>query len=310
MAIELSNVTFTNRADVVPVSGAEEILNNGVINTLAGNDIIIGTAGPMEFSSGILNGTPTPAYSSPEFVASIDTGNGNDIITGTASNIQDSFGIFNWGPIVTGNGNDIITGIGSIGIYNYPTYFNYYDENYTKIDTGDGNDIIMGSGPTAISNGGYISTGNGNDSIIAYGSFDNSTDVSLGDGNDSIIVTGDMYSGGYISTGNGNDSIITSGSLKGFGNGVNLEDDNDYFYGFARGYLYGGNGEDTLELPPGSYTIEISFNTVKFTEDSTFTDNLPPQKAIMNTSGFEKLIAGSITYDWASLINGQTILVA
>ena len=43
MAIELSNITFTDQDDVVPLSGVEEILNTGIANTLAGNDIIIGT---------------------------------------------------------------------------------------------------------------------------------------------------------------------------------------------------------------------------------------------------------------------------
>jgi hypothetical protein len=111
-------------------------------------------------------------------------------------------------------------------------------------------------------------------------------------------------------TGNGNDSIITYGSFnrEGYGSGVNLEDGNDYFYGFGDGYFSGGNGEDTLELPPGSYTIEIAFNTVKFTEDSTFTS--PSQKAMMNTFEFEQLIAGGTTYDFSSLTNGQTIFVA
>jgi hypothetical protein len=41
MAIELSNLTFTDRMILSP-SGVEEILNTGIANTLAGNDIIIG----------------------------------------------------------------------------------------------------------------------------------------------------------------------------------------------------------------------------------------------------------------------------
>ncbi len=43
MAIELSNLTFTEQDDVVPASGVEEILNTGLANTLAGDDIITGT---------------------------------------------------------------------------------------------------------------------------------------------------------------------------------------------------------------------------------------------------------------------------
>jgi hypothetical protein len=44
MAIELSNLTFTDQADIVPPSGVEEILNTGIANTLAGNDTITGTS--------------------------------------------------------------------------------------------------------------------------------------------------------------------------------------------------------------------------------------------------------------------------
>ena len=45
MAIGLSSVTFTDQDDIIPQSGVEKILNIGVANTLAGNDIIIGTNG-------------------------------------------------------------------------------------------------------------------------------------------------------------------------------------------------------------------------------------------------------------------------
>ena len=38
MAIELSTITFTEQDDVVPLSGVEIILNNGITNTFAGND--------------------------------------------------------------------------------------------------------------------------------------------------------------------------------------------------------------------------------------------------------------------------------
>jgi Ca2+-binding RTX toxin-like protein len=66
MAIELSNLTFTDEDDIVPASGVERILNTAIANTLAGNDIITGTGGKYSiFNSGTLN-----------------TAEGNDIITG------------------------------------------------------------------------------------------------------------------------------------------------------------------------------------------------------------------------------------
>jgi hypothetical protein len=43
MAIELSNLTFTEQDDVVPASGVDAIVNTGIANTLAGNDIINAT---------------------------------------------------------------------------------------------------------------------------------------------------------------------------------------------------------------------------------------------------------------------------
>jgi hypothetical protein len=315
MAINLSGITFSNQTDIVPLSGVEEIANSGSANTFGGNDVITGTGSSnTDISFGIHNWDGTE-----ESTASINTGDGNDVITGTSSSNSYGFGIFNWGFINTGEGNDVITGAGTgYGIYNYSYTMYDYEiprqwKSETRMDTGDGNDVIIGSSSgVAIDNDGVIFTGNGNDSIISYGRFYNYENVDLGEGNDSILVTGEVFNGGSISAGNGNDSVITYGSFnrEGYGSGVNLEDGNDYFYGFGSGYFSGGNGEDIMELPPGSYTIEISFNTVKFTEDSTFTDTSQSQKAMMNPLGFEELIAGGTTYDFSSLTNGQTILVA
>jgi hypothetical protein len=293
MAIDLSTIMFTTWADVVPPFGVEEIVNTGIANTLAGNDSITGNASNIDSGDGILNGNDDNR------TASIDTGDGDDIISGTGNNSDYGFGILNRGSIYTGNGNDLITGIGGGGII-----------NDNRIDTSNGNDIIIGIGPRAILNFGYISTGSGNDFIIAYGNITNTNSMDLGDGNDSIIVTGNISNIGNIFTGNGNDSIITYGSLNrdGYGSFVELEDGNDYFKGFGDGRYGGGNGQDTLELPPGNYTIEKWFTTVTFTEDSTFTS--PSQKARMNTLNFEKLIVGHTIYDFTSLTNGQTISVA
>jgi hypothetical protein len=61
-----------------------------------------------------------------------------------------------------------------------------------------------------------------------------------------------------------------------------------------------GNGNDILALTSGIYTFGISPAGGNFAKDGI----------IMNTVGFEKLIAGETTYDFASLSNGQTIVVA
>jgi hypothetical protein len=101
----------------------------------------------------------------------------------------------------------------------------------------------------------------------------------------------------------GNDSII---AYAGFESGENssgsvfLQNGEDYLYGFGSGEFSGGNGNDTLELTPGTYTVKRWYTAVTFTKGDQ----------VMITSEFEKLIAGSTTYDFTSLSKGQTITVA
>ena len=102
MAIELSNLTFTDEDDIVPLFGAEQILNTGIANTFAGNDRITGTYGP-DSDIGFKN------------VGVLNTDDGNDTITGIgnplAFDIGES-GIFNSGTFNMGEGDDVITGKG------------------------------------------------------------------------------------------------------------------------------------------------------------------------------------------------------
>jgi len=212
MGIELSNLTFTEQDDIVPASGVEEIFNSGIVNTLAGNDIIIGGGSRFSFvNHGVIN-----------------TGDGDDILIGT--------------------------GIQGIGIFN----------NKQTIDTGDGDDTITGIGNYA------------------------------------------LYNDGTINTGNGDDSIIADGSIYGFYSVINgywfLGEGDDYIKGYGYGDFYGGNGNDTLELTPGTYTVGIYGEGG---ESLTFTKN----NQLMITSEFEKLIAGSTIYDFTSLTAGQIISV-
>jgi len=81
MAIELSNLTFTEQDDVVPASGVEEILNTGITNTLAGNDRITGTKDIISATS--------PTYSIFNS-GTLNTADGDDIITGTISGSQNT----------------------------------------------------------------------------------------------------------------------------------------------------------------------------------------------------------------------------
>ncbi len=107
---------------------------------------------------------------------------------------------------------------------------------------------------------------------------------------------------GTINTGNGEDSMISDNGFEYSSGNVFLGNGQDYLrgFGFGSGNFNGGNDEDSLELTSGSYTVGISGTMVSFTKSGQ----------IMKTSEFEKLIAGSTTYDFTSLTNGQTIFVA
>lgn len=276
MAIELSSIRFTDQADIVPVSGVEEIRNDGIVNTLAGNDTITGIStslDPVGFGISGIHNTGT-----------LNTSEGDDIITGTNTS-RGGYGIFNG----LGNREDSTT--------------------ITTIDTGDGNDTITGVAAFGIFNTGIINTGSGADSIICdaslndgtgYG-FYNTNTINTGDGNDTITeISGhSIFNLGIINTGNNADSIIADGGFEGSGS-VFLGNGKDYIKGFGSGNFNGGNGKDTLELTSGSYTVGISRTGVNFTKGSI----------IMNTSGFEELIAGSTKYDFNRLTNAQTIVVA
>jgi hypothetical protein len=209
----------------------------------------------------------------------MDTGDGNDTITGF-SNAENGDGLRNYGTINTGNCNDIITGTGSaIGITNDGT-----------INTGNSEDSIISQGK--LINRGGVFLGEGNDSITANTDFpnralENYNAIDTGDGDDTITSTGIIYNQGIINTGNGNDSIIVDGTGTGYGiynnggaiitgNGNDsiianegfesapnssgslfLGEGEDYIKGFGSGDFYGGNGNDTLELTPGTYTVGI-----------------------------------------------------
>ncbi|MEG3873447.1 hypothetical protein [Microcoleus sp. Z1_B5] len=270
------------------------------IDTGDGHDIITGSVEEI-----ITDKSQVSAGIRTEY-GTIDTGNGNDTITGTG--IKDLGIAINYGTFDTGKGNDIITGIGRSGINNFMATFN----------TGDGNDIITGSTNElygwGIRNSGSMDTGNGNDVITGTNIIgggvgiwnEENGNIDTGDGNDIItaISQGGLYNFGSINTGNGTDSIILEGYNQ-IGS-VFLGDGKDYFKGFGSGVLNGGNGKDILELTSGSgsYIVGISGTTVKFTQLNDVGIN-----DILITSEFEELIAGSTTYDFNRLTNGQIISV-
>jgi hypothetical protein len=262
------------------------ILNqSGSIDTGAGNDLISGSG-----FVGIAN----------TIGSTIDTGDGNDRI----SSISNQASIENYGTINTGNGQDSIISRGGNLI------------NWGGLFLGDGNDSLayddyVTDVPTrALENFNFIGTGDGNDTITSSGVIYNQGIIETGNGDDSIIVNrigfGIHNNGGRIETGNGNDRIIAYGGFQSGSNSsgaVILGDGEDHLTGFGSGDFYGGNGRDILELTPGSYTVGIwgeGGESVIFTKGNQ----------LMITSEFEQLIAGSAMYHFASLTEGQIIIVA
>jgi hypothetical protein len=296
------------------------IYNSGTLNTGGGNDTITGYGTEYGFLSE--DGT-------------LNTEDGNDIITfsgrdyGILLNRYD-FSNFERSTLNTGEGNDIIIGIGSkYGITNGITVNtgNGQDSiiseggfiNYGKVVLGYGNDSIVANAyyERALDNKDTIETGDGNDTITITGVIYNEGVINTGDGDDSIIVdggfdeiTGAIYgiynNGGVINMGDGNDSIIANEVFKSGANSSEawfLGEGDDYIKGFGSGDFYGGRGNDTLELTPGTYTVGIwgeAGESPIFTKDDQ----------LMITSEFEKLKAGSTIYDFTSLTAGQIIVVA
>ena len=289
--------------------GGPGISNDGLIDTSNGNDSITGTnTNQFElFGTGIFNSKD------------ITTGDGEDYISGNG-HIN---GIINYGTINTDNGADNIFGFGNarygsagsgiinngiINTGNGPDFMgsnSFY--NTGNVFLGEGNDSLSFSGAgDSIINSNFIGTGDGNDIITSYDPIYNQGVIETGNGDDSIIVNEVYNNGGAINMGDGNDSIIAN---RDFQSGPNssgawfLGEGEDYIKGFGSGDFYGGNGNDTLELSEGTYTVGI---WGEGGESPIFTRG----NQLMITCEFEKLKAGSTIYDFTSLTAGQIIIVA
>jgi hypothetical protein len=279
------------------------IYNAGFIDTGNGEDSIIIVGNTSVFLDNI-----NYQYGIDNSYGTINTGNGNDsIIAEGGFDGYSGSSIFNQNIINTGNGEDaIIISLGSflnyggvfLGDGNDSIIANAYLsnralENFKTIETGDGDDIITSTG--VIYNNGVIETGNGDDSIIVDGGIDDLTGTSYGIYNN----------GGAINMGDGNDSIIANQGFESAENSSGawfLGEGDDYIKGYGSGDFYGGNGNDTLELMPGTYTVGI---WGEGGESPIFTKG----NQLMITSEFEKLKAGSTIYDFTSLTAGQIIIV-
>ena len=326
MAIDLSTLTFTNQADIVPTSGTAEIINNGTANTLGGDDKITGTS--TSSNPGISNSAS----------GAINTGGGNDSISGTSTSGIGfgGFAIGNTGIIDGGDGNDSISGIG---------FGRGIKSDSGIIDGGDGNDSISG---TAISgagigisnNGSTIAGGNGNDSIsgksstgVGVGILNNSGTINAGNGNDSISGIGfgsegvGILNSSIILGGNGDDTITGSGKFIGIssndgtidtGNGEDIVDalvggfrgngttsmgnGSDIVKGYGTGRFDGGNGPDTLLYPPATYTVSSNINNDGY---YTVTNQLGRIMLVKNFETIGSANNPANTFSFASVI-GQS----
>jgi hypothetical protein len=288
-------------ADNIAGYGGVGLFNdlNATINTGIGNDTVSGCG--CDYGNdfkGILNS------------GTINTGSGSDTIIGNA-NGNYSGGIVNGGTIKTEDGNDSVIGSGAAGGVNN---IGLSDGKGGLIDTGNGNDDIFGESDRdwGIYNGylSVINTGNGDDSIVGITTGgDNAgilnyemATINTGNGDDTIIGTGKrgIWNDGTIDTGKGDDLVnALNGGFNGKGT-ILLGEGNDVIVGFGGGNFNGGSGFDMLELATGKYTIRISESTVSFTSNGV----------VMNTSGFEKLVANNSMPDFSSFTNGQTITVS
>jgi hypothetical protein len=328
MPLELSgDISFTDQDDIVPMPGTQQRAISNFSDflttyTLDGNDQITGinsSLDPYENNgAGFLNDNDS----------TLDTGNGTDVITGKGVRGAD-YGCPNYNGYGIDNRGNINTGGNGDDLNSYGTFY-----NSGMVSLGDGNDglhaevtVYLANTYWALSNYGTIEAGNGDDSLDVLGNFYNSGMVSLGYGNDSITInaystyyalqnygtietgddddvilsTGAIYNQGVINTGNGKDSLTAyEGSYESSGN-VFLGNGEDYLKAFGTGYYDGGNDQDSLELPSGSYTIGISGAVVSFTRSG--------YSGTMQTFGFEKLIAGSTTYDFTSFSDELYIFV-
>jgi len=303
-----STIDTGNDDDIISAGGG--IDNYGNIDIGDGDDSII---------AGISYSSDVKLFNN---LNDIETGNGNDIIKCTlkfhnndGSSISNKgIAMYNGGTINTGNGNDIIDCTALI----YDSYDTLTDisegvSNYGTINTGNDQDSILSVGN--FTNRGGVFLGEGND-LIAVSSIagvdlpnptlSNFNAIETGEGDDIITSVGVIYNEGIINTGDGNDSIIANDGFQSAPNSNGtwfLGEGEDYIKGFGNGDFFGGNGNDTLELTPGTYTVEI---WGEGGELPVFTKG----NQLMITSEFEKLKAGNILYDFTSLTAGQIITVA
>ena len=213
----LDQYQFTRKSDTAISNEGWAISSNTIVDTLAGNDKVTGTAGVGAIAISIAGGDAGAS-------ATLNTGTGKDFVMGAAGLygllIQGGAGI-NGGSatINTGDGKDVVTGIAT----GDAAFAGIQIDDTSSLVTGDGNDVVTGTGGffgIAVTNGGTLDTGDGNDVVDA--------------------LEGGFGGTGFVRLGVGNDV------LKGFQKENML---------FGKVNAFGGAGRDKILLDEGVYTI-------------------------------------------------------
>ena len=327
----LRNFRFNSRSNFA-LSFNGWVNRNQLVNTLAGDDLILGMGGStgLNQQGGVIDtndgndsiqGTGRSYGIINSGNSAIHTGNGNDAIFGSATHASSVCGILNHeSRIFTADGDDTIIGSsrnGGAGLLNKAD-----PGGHSLIDMGDGNDSLRGDGYAQgiLNQGGFpwgcsILTGPGKDSIsgsamIGDGIYNSAYGfIDTGTGDDVIIGRGgaagfDIFNAGSISAGDGNDVI--DALPRGFGGTgyCDLGPGDDQLKGFGAGFFEGGDGtQDTISFQPGTYTIQdlgSSIYGISLSGD--------PSAVLMQVRGFEQFGSGANTADFmAAATAGQVV---
>lgn len=213
----------------------------GTINTLSGNDNLIGR---LTAETADIDNPTAGVFINAE--TTLNLGFGDDRVTGFGTQSRDySYGIRNEGVLNAGYGNDRLEGTGYDGLFNAED---------AQISMGDGNDRIVGNGSTAEGANSY--------GLVNYGT------ISMETGRDSIIGSNStlgIFNQGLILMGDGADTVDalignTPGGFSGVDGIIDCGKGNDVVKGFGEGTFLGGDGTDTLILQDGEYIFTASGN--------------------------------------------------
>jgi len=227
---------------------------NDSITTGTGNDIVIAGSG---------NDT-------------VDGGNGNNFVLGDAGTRNDTAGTLTSERTLGDGVDDLTTGTGDDWVFG--------GGNTDLIDAGDGNNVVLGDSGTH--NGTLLN------SVRTVG--DASDTITTGTGNDMIIAGGDADS---VTAGDGENVIASdSGSFDGLEliSALNEGDGNDTVYaGSGNDWVILGQGDETADLGNGNNRVLGDSGRITATIVTSTENDKGGQDSITTGAGNDIVIAGS-----------------